>query len=135
MKSFNPTDVKSIPVVVYKIEEHGQRQSRALLIMSLVCMLMFATSSETDYVFGDIGIIALVFLSTVFGTGMLSEVDFSSLSWSTLMLVGGGNVLGKAIASSGLLVQLAAIVMKVLPVDYPWFALLQILFLLAIKIE
>jgi len=132
MKAFEPNDVTTIPVVVYQIQEHGQRQSRALLLLSLTCMILFATSSETDYIFGDIGVIALIFLSTVFGTGMLSEVDFSSLSWSTLMLVGGGNVLGKAIASSGLLVKLAAIVIKVLPAAYPWFSLVQILFLVLV---
>ncbi len=32
-----------------------------------------------------------------------AKVDFNSLSWHTLFLVGGGNVLGKAIQSSGLL--------------------------------
>lgn len=30
-------------------------------------------------------------------------MDFNALSWHTLFLVGGGNVLGKAIQSSGLL--------------------------------
>ncbi len=89
-------------------------------------------SAETQNIFGDIGIIALLFLSVVFGSGMLSEVDFSSLSWSTLMLVGGGNVLGKAIDSSGLLVKIAGTFMHVLPVDHPWFAMLQILFLVLI---
>ena len=30
-------------------------------------------------------------------------MDFNSLSWHTIFLVGGGNVLGKAVSSSGLL--------------------------------
>ena len=34
-------------------------------------------------------------------------MDFNSLSWHTLVLVGGGNVLGKAVESSGLLEYIA----------------------------
>ena len=30
-------------------------------------------------------------------------MDFNSLSWHTIFLVGGGNVLGKVVQSSGLL--------------------------------
>ncbi len=43
----------------------------------------------------------------MFGSGLLSEVEFNSMSWHTLFLVGGGNVLGKAVGSSGLLEYLA----------------------------
>ena len=37
----------------------------------------------------------------------LLQVDFNSLSWHTLVLVGGGNVLGKAVETSGLLEYIA----------------------------
>lgn len=36
------------------------------------------------------------------------QVDFNSLSWHTIFLVGGGNVLGKAVSSSGLLGYISA---------------------------
>jgi hypothetical protein len=36
----------------------------------------------------------------MFGSGMLTDVDFNSLSWHTLFLVGGGNVLGKAVQAA-----------------------------------
>lgn len=37
-----------------------------------------------------------------------TQVDFNSLSWHTIFLVGGGNVLGKAVSSSGLLGYISA---------------------------
>jgi len=64
----------------------------------------------------------------MFGTGMLTEVDFNSLSWHTLFLVGGGNVLGKAVQVSGLLEYLAEGIIDALPLRNPWLALVFILF-------
>lgn len=43
------------------------------------------------------------------------QVDFNSFSWHTLFLLGGGNVLGKAIASSQLLEYLAHCIVPLLP--------------------
>jgi phosphate transporter len=45
--------------------------------------------------------ISLTFVFFMFGTGILTDVDFNSLSWHTLFLIGGGNVLGTAVTSSG----------------------------------
>lgn len=59
---------------------------------------------------------------------MLTEVDFNSLSWHTLFLVGGGNVLGKAVQVSGLLEYLADGIIEALPLENPWLALIFILF-------
>jgi phosphate transporter len=64
----------------------------------------------------------------MFGSGMLSEVDFNSLNWHTLFLVGGGNVLGKAVQVSGLLEYLADGIVDTLPLNSPWLALVFILF-------
>jgi phosphate transporter len=71
----------------------------------------------------------------MFGSGMLTEVDFNSLSWHTLFLVGGGNVLGKAVQVSGLLEYLADGIIDTLPLRNPWLALVFILsFVLTISI-
>lgn len=77
---------------------------------------------------GDIGIISLCYLAIMFGSGMLTEVDFNSLSWHTLFLVGGGNVLGKAVQVSGLLEYLTDGIIEALPLKNPWLALVLILF-------
>lgn len=49
------------------------------------------------------------------GEKMNVQVDFNSFSWHTLFLLGGGNVLGKAISSSQLLDYLAHGIVRLLP--------------------
>lgn len=99
----------------------------AVMVLSLLTIVLFATSALTSEIFGDIAIISLCFVAVMFGSGMLSEVDFNSLSWHTLILVGGGNVLGKAVESSGLLSYLADGITESLPVGRPWLSLVYIL--------
>ena len=52
------------------------------------------------------------------------QVDFNSFSWHTLFLLGGGNVLGKAIASSQLLDYLAHCIVPLLPEVYVYICVL-----------
>lgn len=122
-----PDDVTSIPVIVYDRNTVIGKRNLAVVGLSLFTIVLFATSSLTENIFGDISIISLCFVAVMFGSGMLSEVDFNSLSWHTLMLVGGGNVLGKAVESSGLLAYLADGITGSLPLGKPWIALLYIL--------
>ena len=123
-----PDDVSSIPVIVYERNNIIGKRNMAIMTLSLLTILLFATSALTTKIFGDIAIISLCFVSVMFGSGMLSEVDFNSLSWHTLILVGGGNVLWKAVDSSGLLAYLAAGISESLPASSPWLALLCVLF-------
>jgi phosphate transporter len=122
-----PDDVKVIPVIVYERSSVIGKRNVAVMVLSLLTILLFATSALTTAIFGDIAIISLCFVAVMFGSGMLSEVDFNSLSWHTLILVGGGNVLGKAVESSGLLAYLADDITGSLPLDRPWIALVYIL--------
>ncbi len=93
------------------------------MIVSSIAIILFGTSSLLMNYFGDIGIISLCYIGFMFATGMLTEVDFNSLSWHTLFLVGGGNVLGNSVSSSGLLQLIADIIMQGLPLKFPWLAL------------
>ena len=122
-----PDDVASIPVIVYERSSVIGKRNMTVMAISLLTILLFATSSLTSHIFGDIAIISLCFVALMFGSGMLSEVDFNSLSWHTLILIGGGNVLGKAVESSGLLTYLTLGITSSLPVTRPWLALLYIL--------
>jgi phosphate transporter len=119
--------VSSIPVIVYERSTVIGKRNMTVMAVSLITILLFATSSLTSHIFGDIAIISLCFVALMFGSGMLSEVDFNSLSWHTLILIGGGNVLGKAVESSGLLTYLTIGITSSLPVTRPWIALLYIL--------
>ncbi|RYH12507.1 hypothetical protein EON65_38145, partial [archaeon] len=105
-----PTDITSIPIIVYERNNIITKRSVAVLSLSVLTIILFAFFQNVKNTFGDIAIIALSFVLCMFGSGMLSEVDFNSLSWHTLFLVGGGNVLGKAIGSSGLLGYLSDVI-------------------------
>lgn len=122
-----PNDIESIPLVVYERGNVFGRRNVAVILSSLLTICLFATSSWTKDAFGDIAIISLCFVAFMFGSGILTEVDFNSLSWHTLILVGGGNVLGKAVETSGLLEYLSDGIMNSLPLNYPWVSLLCIL--------
>jgi phosphate transporter len=122
-----PYDVKSIPVIVYERGNVFDKRNTTVIALSLLTIGMFATSTLTANIFGDIAIISLSFVAIMFGSGMLTEVDFNSMSWHTLFLVGGGNVLGKAVESSGLLEYLADGITDALPLRQHWLALFCIL--------
>lgn len=128
IQMIDPSDVPSIPFVVNETDTSvSTKKSTIIIVLSGITVLMFATSSMTNFVFGDISIISLGYVALMFGTGMLTEVDFNSLPWHTLFLVGGGNVLGKAVDSSGLLEYIVHGIIDDLPLESPWLALLSIL--------
>eukprot|EP00904_Undaria_pinnatifida_P009467 jgi/Undpi1/5650/HiC_scaffold_2.g00924.m1 len=92
----DPTDVEHIPMIVYSRGDVLSRKNVFIVSLTLLTIFGWSTIGATEDFFGDLGIIALLFI-----------VDFNSFSWHTLFLLGGGNVLGKAIASSQLLDYLA----------------------------
>jgi len=55
-------------------------------------------------------------------------VDFNSFNWHTLFLLGGGNVLGKAIESSRLLDYIVDALFAALPQNHPMVMMGEILF-------
>ncbi|KAJ8600373.1 hypothetical protein CTAYLR_000711 [Chrysophaeum taylorii] len=68
---------------------------------------------------GGVGIVSLSYLALAFGAGWLTVVDLNSLSWHTLCLLGGSNVLGKAVQSSRLLAYLGQNLSPYLPIHHP----------------
>lgn len=90
---YHPDDVKAIPIVVYDRENKvNSVRNLTVLLVSLFTMLAFASFSLFKPYFGDIGMVALLYASFMFGTGILTELDFNSLSWHTLFLLAGGNI-------------------------------------------
>ncbi|CAN0392910.1 unnamed protein product, partial [Hapterophycus canaliculatus] len=111
----NPNDVDSIPMIVHSRGDVVSRKNVFIVSLTLLTIFGWSTIGMTEDFFGDLGIIALLFIIVAFGSGILSEVDFNSFSWHTLFLLGGGNVLGKAISSSKLLDYLAHGIVDILP--------------------
>lgn len=97
-----PDDVFSIPVIVYDYKNPIGKKDMTIIVLSFFTFFLFSISGYIIDVIGNIGIISSVYIGVMFGSGLLSELDFNSLSWHTLVLSGGGNVLGKAVELSGI---------------------------------
>ena len=59
------------------------------------------------WLFGSIGLTAIIPVAVFGGLGYLDVDEFNKLSWDTLILMGGGLSLGTVVDSSGLLLVIA----------------------------
>jgi phosphate transporter len=121
---YQPYAVKRIPVVVCEQSEFYTTKNIVTLTASLVTVVAFTFSSQIQPWIGDISIISLLYVAFMFGSGLLTPVDFNTLPWHTLFLLGGGSVLGEAVKSSGLLEGIAHSIMAALPIHNTWLAML-----------
>lgn len=51
------------------------KKNIAVIVLSLMTIILFATSQWTEEAFGDIAIISLSFVAVMFSTGILTEVN------------------------------------------------------------
>ncbi|CAI5736352.1 unnamed protein product [Peronospora destructor] len=116
----DPRDATYIPQIVYDQKQKINSLHVVVILMTLLTIFLWASFSVTSTTFGDLGIISMMFMFIMFGTGMLSQFDFNSFSWHILFLIGGGNVLGDAIQRSGLLDTLSKSVIHALPSGNVW---------------
>ncbi|TDH67603.1 hypothetical protein CCR75_000085 [Bremia lactucae] len=115
-----PSDATYIPQIVYDQKQTISSLHVVVVSMTLMTIFLWASFSVTSASFGDLGIISMMFMFIMFGTGMLSQFDFNSFSWHILFLIGGGNVLGDAVQRSGLLDTLSQSVINALPSGNVW---------------
>ncbi|DAZ98014.1 TPA: hypothetical protein N0F65_004504 [Lagenidium giganteum] len=123
---FDPKDAKYIPQIVYDQKQKVSTMHVAVVSLTLLTIFLWATFSFSSMTFGDLGIISLLFMFIMFGTGMLSQFDFNSFSWHILFLIGGGNVLGDAVQRSGLLDTLSHSLIHTLPDGSVWMVTLSL---------
>ncbi|KAE9049053.1 hypothetical protein PR003_g641 [Phytophthora rubi] len=116
----DPQDATYIPQIVYDQKQKISSLHVVVVSMTLLTIFLWASFSVTSATFGDLGIISMMFMFIMFGTGMLSQFDFNSFSWHILFLIGGGNVLGDAVQRSGLLGTLSQSVIHALPSGNVW---------------
>ena len=102
-------DVAAVPKIIMPRQGLELTSPKALFMLgcSLLTLFFWSTSSTLFPFFGDASVVSLLFIVLMFGTGMLSEVEFNSFTWHVLFLLGGGNILGEIVSSSGLLAHLA----------------------------
>lgn len=118
--AFDPQDCDYIPQIVYDRNQKISTYHIVVVSSTLVTILAWATFTFTAPEFGDLATISLIFMFFMFGSGMLTQFDFNSFTWHILLLIGGGNVLGEAVKSSGLLASLSAKVVQYLPHGNLW---------------
>lgn len=75
--------------------------------VTLCTIVLWCVTHQLEYIFGDMGVVAIVPIVLFFGTGILTKEDFNNFLWTIIVLAAGGLALGKAVNSSGLLATLA----------------------------
>lgn len=85
------------------------------IFVSIVCIatiILWCVESQIESTFGSSGIIAVVPIALLFGTGLLTVDDVNNFPWTIILLAMGGLALGKAVSSSGLLSTIAKALQK-----------------------
>eukprot|EP00727_Mastigamoeba_balamuthi_P013951 m51a1_g9179 hypothetical protein (821) ;mRNA; f:51383-54201 len=85
----------------------------SVLLITGFSVAMWVASPWIERLGCSVGVISLIPLVLFYGFGLLSKEDFESLPWALTMLIAGGNVLGKAADSSGLLALGANVLDKI----------------------
>ncbi|KAF9919111.1 low-affinity phosphate transporter [Lobosporangium transversale] len=75
--------------------------------VTLITIILWCFEHRLEWLFGDMGLIAIIPLLAFFGTGVLTKEDFNNFLWTVIILAMGGIALGKAVESSGLLFMIA----------------------------
>ncbi|TVY17842.1 putative transporter [Lachnellula arida] len=75
--------------------------------VTFATIILWCVSHQLEWLFGDMGVIAIIPLVLFFGTGILTKEDFNNFLWTIIILAAGGLSLGKAVNSSGLLHTIA----------------------------
>lgn len=73
-----------------------------IIVTVLMTILLWSDHALSD-VFGGAGVVAVMPLLVLFGSGILNKEDFNNLPWDVVYLVAGGIVLGAAVESCNLL--------------------------------
>ncbi|KAF9428787.1 low-affinity phosphate transporter [Podila epigama] len=80
--------------------------------VTVLTIILWCFEHRLEWLFGDMGLIAIIPLLAFFGTGILTKEDFNNFLWTVIILAMGGIALGKAVESSGLLHMIALEVQK-----------------------
>ncbi|GAA5896517.1 hypothetical protein JCM8208_004221 [Rhodotorula glutinis] len=94
-------------------------------------IILWCVETKLAWLFGDMGIIAILPIVAFYGSGVLRKADFDHSPWSIVFLAMGGIALGKAVLSSGLLDDIDAVIQDVvLGMDiWPILALFSVIVL------
>lgn len=118
--------------VIKRINESTDKFTGIQYFISAVTMgtiVLWCLERNFEWIFGDMGVIAILPMILFFGTGILTKEDFNNFLWTVVILAMGGIALGKAVTSSGLLESMDDLIQSFvagLPLWKVLFALLGI---------
>jgi di/tricarboxylate transporter len=75
--------------------------------VTIFTIVLWCFSHQLEFMFGDMGVVAILPMVVFFGLGILNKEDFNNFLWTIIILAAGGLALGKAVNSSGLLRTIA----------------------------
>ncbi|CEQ41668.1 SPOSA6832_03395 [Sporobolomyces salmonicolor] len=103
-------------VVINPVRVNKEPWTRTQWFVALVTMATIAlwcVESRLSWLFGDMGIIAILPIVSFYGSGVLRKADFDHSPWSIVFLAMGGIGLGKAVLSSGLLDDIDRVIERI----------------------
>jgi len=118
---FNKPEIEKIQFT-YKARRLNRPQ-KLIFIVFLITVIGWLTTKFTGLSSSTVALIPVI---SLFSLGLLDETDLSKISWSTLLLFGGGLSLGSAVNQVGIDTWLAILVQGWIT-DIPLFVTLLIL--------
>lgn len=105
--TFNCNSKNTHLVAIRVIDDKFTGVQWYIVAVSIGTIFLWCIASRLEGIFGEMGIIALIPMILFFGPGLLTTEDFNNYPWNIVVLAMGGTALGKAVASSGLLANIA----------------------------
>ncbi|SNX87653.1 probable PHO91 - similarity to Pho87p and Pho90p [Melanopsichium pennsylvanicum] len=116
--------------VIKKLGESRDSFTKIQWFISAVAIstiALWCLEKNFEWIVGDMGIIAIVPMVLLFGTGILTKEDFNTFLWTVVFLAMGGIALGKAVTSSGLLESLDDLIQEIVKEMSLWQILIALL--------
>ncbi|CCF58682.1 hypothetical protein KAFR_0F00850 [Kazachstania africana CBS 2517] len=106
-----PIDYKNTKILkLHRITDPFTVTQWFVSIVCVVTILLWCLSNKLSSQLGEMGIISIIPILLLFGTGLLSSDDFNNFMWNIVVLAMGGSTLGKAVSNSGLLATIAHLI-------------------------
>ncbi|KIN02602.1 hypothetical protein OIDMADRAFT_40507 [Oidiodendron maius Zn] len=104
--SFNPGK-GTVIVPIRPVKDRFSGVQWFISLTTLGTIVLWCVTHPLEWLFGEMGIVAIIPIVLFFGTGVLTKEDFNNFLWTIIILAAGGLSLGKAVTSSGLLHTIA----------------------------
>ncbi|KAI9202301.1 SPX domain-containing protein [Polychytrium aggregatum] len=111
---FNPNGQESAdlqPPELFQNNQSGGMASMSrtqfyILFITMLTIFLWCIESQIEQYVGEMGVIAILPILALFGTGILPKDELNAFLWPVVLLAMGGTALGKAVESSGLLTEM-----------------------------